>query len=1185
MTAVGDEYLAADMESNLFSNRSEFLEELMRRISLRLANLLSCVALIALFVIVGSAQFRAGLQGVVTDGAGGTVADATVTLVSKETNQSQSTQTSGEGFYRFSGLAPGQYSITVEKQNFKKRIVDNVTVNAEALNGQDITLEAGVISEVVTVQAENEGLQTEDANVSRTITSREIQQLPQPGRDPYELLRLTPGVFGTGARSADGGASNLPNTSGPGGSNNSIFQTENQVPITANGQRISSNNYQIDGTSANSQTWGGAALITPSQESVKELQVTSTTYSAEDGRNSGAQVKVITQNGTNDWHGSLFYHLNDPDFNAFNTMPASIGSIGTTGPQKVLTRYRQYGGSIGGPLPFFHFGDGGPMFDSGKDRLFFFFSFEGTKDNTNNPYISWIDTADLRSRILSARAGTTTAAFLSNSGVAPRILSNQPITFNADANRFLCGTSQLNIPGQLFPGGVDFGSVAGTYGTYPTNADSGNGFDNNPDLQCAQLDNPRSSNAQQYFTRIDFNATDKDKFAFSSFFTPSKATTADSSAQSRPMSDFTSDRLDFTVGLIYIRTFSSNITNEARFNFSGWGFNELASNPNSDFGLPRVEIEGIWGDRLRFGAPQPGVFKDRQYDYRDIFTVVTGNHVLKFGGAFRRDVNAGGEVSGARPLFSFVRPWNFANGTPVFEQITADPNGFPTANNTVYHTDDVAFFAQDDWKFKPNLTLNLGLRWEYFSPITTENGTIGNLILDSAGGLAGAKIDAEKRLTDPDWNNFGPQIGFAWAPGRFKNKMVVRGGGGIGYDRLANALLDNARRNPPGGQNFGLCCAFSNSDQAAMQMVYATSSGGIFGFPQQPNVGGGVNPTNGLPVNGAVEIYGSPRDLPNSSVYRYSLESQYELPWKTVATLGYSGSMGRNFVRIDPVNITGPSLNPNISRAFFARADVNTNYNALLASLRTRLYRGLSLGINYTYGKSLDNSSYEAPCGCTNQSFPIDQKEEYGRSDYDVRHNIVASAVWDLPFYRSQKSWEGKLIGGWQVSTIVTYNTGFPWTPRLFGCLNGITDSANNQFCDPRPTSYDGTKPLSNTNDHFLQPGGLFPGGVTNVFGTAFDSSNPFASPPGVGRNTFFGPKYFDTDISVNKRFGLPSIGFLGESAGIDLRVNFFNVFNNLNLAPFGSASDPTRVQLPAFATATTALSGRVGEIQVRLSF
>jgi hypothetical protein len=1160
----------------------------MRRTKPFLPILFGVLIIFAFAATSAFAQFRAAVQGVVTDTSGATVAGATVTLASKETGKSQTTTTSDAGFYNFTGLAPGLYSVTVEQQGFKKHVQDNVKVDAETTTGLDLSLEAGGISETVTVQAENEvALQTEDASINRTITNEEVLKLPQAGRDPYELLRLTPGIFGTGARSGSGGAINLPNTSGPGGSNNSIFQTENMVPISANGQRVTSNNYQVDGTSVNSQTWGGAAIVTPSQETVKELQVSSSTYSAEDGRNSGAQVKVITQNGTNDWHGSLFYKLNDPALNAFNKMPQFIGTVRTSGPERVNSRFRSYGGSVGGPLPFFHFGEGGPLIESGKDRLWFFFAYEGTKDNTNNPYISWTDTSDLRQRILAARPDTATATVLSTAGVEPRVLELLPITQRAlDDGTFRqsCGSAELFGPGQLVNGGVDFGSVTGTYGQFAAGTNfGGGGFDNNPDLQCARLDNPRSSKANQYFTRIDLNATQNDKIAFTSIFTPTNARSADTSAQSRPMADLTSDRFNFAVALIYIKNLSPTMVNEARVSYSGWGFDEIASNSTSDFSIPRVEIEGIWGDRLRFGAPQPGVFRDRQYDFRDTFTKVLGNHVLKFGASYRRDVNEGGSVSIARPLYSFVRPWNFANGTPVFESVGADQNGIPSPNNVTFHTDDLAFFGQDDWKARPNLTLNIGLRWEYFSPITAENGPIGNLILGPDGGLAGAKIDTNKKLTDSDFNNFGPQLGFAWAPEKFKNNLVIRGGGGIAYDRLANALLANARRNPPGVQLFNLCCGFSVADLNRLGMLFAVSQNGIFGYPRHPGLGGGFNPANGLPLNGAVEIYGAPRRLPNASVYRYSLEAQYELPWRTVASLGYSGSMGRNFVRIDPVHITGPSLNPNIGAAYFARPDVNTNYNALLASLRTRFYKGLSLNVNYTYGKSLDNSSFEAPCACTNQSFPVDQKEEYGRSDFDVRHNIVASAVWDIPFYSSQKSWAGKILGGWQASTIVTYNTGFPWTPKLFGCLLGTT---TNNFCDPRPTFYNGKLPLPNTDANFLQPGGIFPGGGGAYFNTSVPFNDPpFAHPPGIGRNTLFGPKYFATDLSIIKRFGLPNIGPLGESAGIDLRVNFFNVFNNLNLAPFGSNSDPTRVTLAAFGTATTGLAGRVGEIQVRFNF
>jgi hypothetical protein len=279
---------------------------------------------------------------------------------------------------------------------------------------------------------------------------------------------------------------------------------------------------------------------------------------------------------------------------------------------------------------------------------------------------------------------------------------------------------------------------------------------------------------------------------------------------------------------------------------------------------------------------------------------------------------------------------------------------------------------------------------------------------------------------------------------------------------------------------------------------------------------------------------------------------------------------------------------------FFAVPDVKTNYNALIASLRTRFYKGLSLIANYTFGKSLDNGSFEAPCACTNQTFPIDQEEEYGRSDFDTRHNFNFSAVWDLPFFNDKSSWTGKLLGGWQVSAIVTYNSGYPWTVRTGGCLQGATVSSS-QFCDPRPTAYDGTEPLGNSNEDFLNggpfPGSFIPGvpcnnpattpeGCNTVFLTVFDSNDPFTNRPGVGRNTFQGPRYFVTDLSIGKKFGL-----WGETAAVDVRFNFFNVFNQLNFAPFGANSNPTHADRIQFGIPTNGLSGRVGEFQARFSF
>jgi hypothetical protein len=268
----------------------------------------------------------------------------------------------------------------------------------------------------------------------------------------------------------------------------------------------------------------------------------------------------------------------------------------------------------------------------------------------------------------------------------------------------------------------------------------------------------------------------------------------------------------------------------------------------------------------------------------------------------------------------------------------------------------------------------------------------------------------------------------------------------------------------------------------------------------------------------------------------------------------------------------------------------------MLARLQGRFRRGLSFDVNYRFSKSIDTSSYEGPTGATNQTYPVDQRQERGLSDFDVRHYVTASVVWDLPFFNDRpRSWEDRLLGGWHIDAVATHHSGFPWTPRAGGCLQGST-SISGTICDPRPTSYTGQQPLANTNANFLSPGGIFPGafiggncgtppGCNKYFNTVIPFANPFANPPGVGRNVFRGPQYTDLDISFGKRIGLPSFWVFGESAVLDIKFNFFNILNTLNLAPFNANTRPTHTNDIAFGTATDALAGRTGEFQIRFSF
>jgi hypothetical protein len=325
--------------------------------------------LLGVFLLCAStayAQYGASIEGTVTDKAGAVVSGATVTATNQATSVTRNTVTGNSGFYRIPGLTPGTYTVTAEAASFPKKSVPGVVVAAEAARGLDVILESGSEQQTVTVTASAEGLETDTASVTNTITSRQVVDLPQFGRDPYELVRLTPGIFGDASRQGNGNAVPIPQQLGPGGSNNQIFQTENQVQAIANGQRVTANNFMLDGVSVNSLDWGGAAVITPNQESVEEVVVASSSYSAQDGRNSGAQVKTVSKSGTNSLHGSAFFKLNDKGLNAFNKFygptnvaltqltcetgtPSQFTIMASHCPTRVDQKYRDFAGSVGGP--------------------------------------------------------------------------------------------------------------------------------------------------------------------------------------------------------------------------------------------------------------------------------------------------------------------------------------------------------------------------------------------------------------------------------------------------------------------------------------------------------------------------------------------------------------------------------------------------------------------------------------------------------------------------------------------------------------------------------------------------------------------------------------------------------------------------------------------------------------------
>src|SRR5882762_5426176 len=286
---------------------------------MRLKSLL--ILILAFCALPTYAQYRASIQGVVTDADGATVSGATLTLTNLETNQKLSATTDGNGIYNFNALPPSKYSLTVEKTGFRKKFLENVGVIPEQANAFNIQLDVGQVTETVTVNGDSTPLiDTETASVNGVVTANQIQHLPSFGRDVLKLAQLAPGAFGDQAQGGGGNSNNLPGTQTGGGASggaDGIFKTENGAQVIANGQQSENNGISIDGISTTSAVWGGATIVTPSEDSVDNVKVVSNSYDAENGRFSGAQIQITSKGGSNQFHGSLFFTTHQPNLNAF----------------------------------------------------------------------------------------------------------------------------------------------------------------------------------------------------------------------------------------------------------------------------------------------------------------------------------------------------------------------------------------------------------------------------------------------------------------------------------------------------------------------------------------------------------------------------------------------------------------------------------------------------------------------------------------------------------------------------------------------------------------------------------------------------------------------------------------------------------------------------------------------------
>jgi hypothetical protein len=1147
-------------------------------------------SLLIAFAMPVHAQFGASLSGTVLDPTGASISQAKVTLTNPATQMTQVSTSNETGAYHFNELAPGQYTLEVTAQGFGTSSVTDLALAAETPRSVNVTLQAGGATESVQVNGDLVPLlQTSDASIGTTINSEEIQRLPTFGADPYELLRTAPGITGDGARSGNGQAVFLPNGGGPGGSNSGIFQTENQVQISAAGQRQADNNFMVDGVSVNSLTHGGAAVVSPNEEAVGAMTIVSTSYDASDGRNSGAQIKIVSKSGSDNFHGSMFGLYDESGLNAYNKWGGPSGAQTTV----VDNNQRSWAAALGGPAV--------------HKKFFFFVSWAAFTTANNSETTSYVETPQYRAAVIANRTGGVSAGILGDPGVVPRIRTILTPS---------CAGLNVGVNCNVVTGGLDIGSLtaggASQVGVFPANTQLGGGLDGIADVENVQLYVPAHSRGNQFNGRIDYDLTSKDHLTGSVYVTKLDNYGVSGAAGSRPQADIPFKPQNSAATAIYIHTFSPTWLNEARTNatrFADNGVRDAAGVVN--FGLPYINVQTLpWP--IQFGAyagaTTPSLYAENTYEARDMVTHTWGTHVIRAGAEVRFEQDNDNLLGNQRPTYAMQGLWTLANDAAIYEQISANPlTGGTPLTQRYFRSEDIAGYVQHDWKASPNLTLNMGLRWEYFTPLRNKGSMINYPVLGTATGqqLSGITLKLRDHLWDAQPYNLAPKVGFAFTPPSMKQKLVIRAGFAMAYNHLDIALFNPALEDGPGVANFGLCCA-GNGNSAGVQFEKGSSTSPS-SFPINPALALGINPATGFPcqfgstpghcvVNSeSYEVYGA---LPNTRQPvsdLYSLDLQYELPYSLLATVGYTGSVGRHFARLvnqnfiysqcfpATANCGGTTAITPVNAAYFAQTDSNQSYNAMNVNLTRHLAHGLNLSAYYTWSKSLDQvSNGDGANANANQTNPANNTTEWGPADYDVRHHFTVTGVYEVPHVHSGNGLVKAVANGWQVNGVLTWHTAFPWTPVTYNLQANALITGANLVGPTRPLAYYGGAGSSCSNSA-LQTGSNFPKGGPAYFNTTPPTSvNAPLYVPGIGRNSFRGPCYFDTDMSFAKEttfepFDRPVL--------LRLQVNAYNIFNILQLAPISFNSGGSNIQSATFGESQSGNAGRVLELTARIQF